>query len=120
VKPGHVPNCCKGSKNPHPACNEELCVRCPVCAEHAVFNAAADRRRANGIRLGRLQFMVDPTQVEAFEGIYQTWVRRWGKETAVDAVITSMCDAEARYQDTKRLMELMEELKRQKRKRKRA
>jgi hypothetical protein len=68
-------------------------------AEKNTYKAHAQWRRERGIRLKKIGFMAESTQVEGFFDIFETWVARWGKIDAVDQVLSSMCAAEARYQD---------------------
>lgn len=70
----------------------------------AFWKEATARRRANGIRLGKLSVMVEKEQVESFLELYQTWITRWGKSKATDALIAAMADFEARYQDLRQLV----------------
>lgn len=68
-------------------------------AEKAVYLAATERRKANGIRLRRLTLTADAEQIEAFNIIFSEWVTRYGKQEAVDHLILLICRAEARFQD---------------------
>ena len=65
-------------------------------ATKAVFFAAGERRKARGIRLKRVCFMADETQVETFHLIYNEWVQRFGKEDAIDFLLACMCESQAR------------------------
>ncbi len=47
--------------------------------EKAIFKSATDRRRANGIRLRKISFMADASQVEAFTILWESWVEKFGK-----------------------------------------
>lgn len=117
-KKDHLPGCCKYNlKKRHDICNEQTCRSCETCLLHAMFKANAARRVANGLKNGMLTVRADQSQIVAFNELWETWMDRWGKEKAMDAVIASMCDSEARYQD---LLELVAKIKAQKRKRKHA
>lgn len=70
----------------------------------AFWKDATARRKANGIRLGRLCVYVEKEQVDGFNELYQTWIKRWGKSQATDAVIAAMCEYESKYQDLKELV----------------
>ena len=71
-------------------------------SEKATFKAAAERRRANGIRLGRIRIDADASQVEAFNIVYEEWLKRWGKEKALDILLRAMASIEARMRDKER------------------
>lgn len=73
-------------------------------AEKSYWKGATERRKQNGIRLGKLSVMVEKEQVEGFLELYQTWIQRWGKSKATDALIAAMADFEARYQDLRQLV----------------
>jgi hypothetical protein len=48
---------------------------------------------------------VDKEQLDAFLELYQdTWLARWGKTKATDALIAAMCEYEAKFQDLKELV----------------
>jgi len=68
-------------------------------AEKQTYLAHTERRRERGIRLKLIRFMAEESQVEGFFSIFETWVKRWHKEGATDMLLSSMCAAEARYQD---------------------
>lgn len=80
-------------------------------AEKTYWKSATERRKANAIRLGRLCVYVEQEQVDGFNELYQTWIKRWNKTQATDAVIAAMAEYEAKYQD---LRELVLERKRKK------
>lgn len=67
--------------------------------EKLVWQGAAQRRRENGIRLKRVCFAADESQVEAFNLVWEAWIERWTKKGAVDRLILMMCRAEARLRD---------------------
>lgn len=67
--------------------------------EKALFQAHTERRRARCIRLKQVSFFAEQAAMEAFFTIYETWVKRWGKEGATDMTVSAMCAAEARYRD---------------------
>jgi len=81
--------------------------------EKQYWKAATERRKASGIKLGRLCVYVEKEQVDGFNELYQTWIKRWGKTQATDAVIAAIAEYEAKYQD---LRELVLERKRKKKK----
>lgn len=64
-------------------------------------------------------YMHQSTQRDGFKELWETWIARWGRVKAADALLAAMCDAEARYQDLKRLVELRKALQRERRKKKR-
>lgn len=67
--------------------------------EKATFRAATERRRAAGIRLRRISFMADSSQVEAFTSLWDGWVERFGKNAAVDVLLKLMSEVEARIRE---------------------
>ena len=73
-------------------------------AEKSYWKGATERRKANAIRLGRLCVYVEKEQVDGFLELYQTWIKRWGKSKATDALIAAMCEYEAKYQDLRELV----------------
>jgi hypothetical protein len=77
----------------------------------AVFLAATNRKIERGKRAKLIRMFADAEQVEAFYEVWKVWLDRWSKERAMDALIASVCDAEARYQD---LVALVRERKRKK------
>jgi hypothetical protein len=79
----------------------------------AVFLAATERKIARGKRAKLIRMFAEAEQVEAFYEVWKVWLDRWSKERCMDALIASLCDAEARYQD---LVRLVAEEKRKKRK----
>lgn len=78
--------------------------------EKATFKSATERRRAAGIRLKRFAVLCDSSQVESLNELWDSWVERLGKQTAVDHLINLMAHSEARMQDH------IEERKKKKRK----
>jgi hypothetical protein len=82
--------------------------------EKAVFLLATNRKIERGKRAKLIRMFAEPEQVEAFFEVWKIWLDRWSKERAMDALIASICDAEARYQD---LVALVAERKRKKVKR---
>ena len=70
--------------------------------EKATFKRAADRRTAAGVRLKRITLMADENQVASFNELFDAWVRRVGKQRAVDGLLGLMSAAEARFQDRER------------------
>jgi hypothetical protein len=71
-------------------------------SEKATFKAATERRKAAGIKLGRITLLAEKSQVEGFNELWDSWVARWGKNLAVDHLIRIMGQVEARLQDKKR------------------
>ena len=59
-------------------------------ADKAVFKAAADRRRANNIKLGQFRVLCDTNQVVSLTEFYEGWVDTLGKQHAVDYLIVCM------------------------------
>jgi hypothetical protein len=68
-------------------------------SEKATFLAATNRRKAAGIRLGRISFMATKEQVESFNELLDAWTQRWGKNKAVDVLLSMMSGIEARIRD---------------------
>src|SRR5215468_3471620 len=68
-------------------------------AAKAVFVQAAEARKQRGIKLGRVAFMADSSQVDMFNGIYNEWVDRFGKEDALDFLLSWMNEANARLRE---------------------
>jgi len=64
-----------------------------------IFKSATERRREAGIRLGRISFMATKEQVESFNELFDSWVSRWGKNKAVDVLLSMMSGIEARLRD---------------------
>jgi len=56
--------------------------------EKQTFLAATNRRKEAGIKLGRISFMATKEQVESFNELLNSWVERWGKNKAVDALLS--------------------------------
>jgi hypothetical protein len=81
--------------------------------DKATFLAATQRKIERGKRDKLIRMFAEESQVEAFYEVWKVWLDRWSKERAMDALIASICDAEARYQD---LVRLIAERKKQKRK----
>lgn len=67
--------------------------------EKQVFKAASERRREAGIKLRRVCITMSVEQVEAFYIVFDSWVERWGKNKAVDGLISLMSRVEARMRD---------------------
>jgi len=72
--------------------------------EKQYWKVATERRKANAMRLGRLCVYVEKEQVDGFNELYQTWIERWGKSQATDAVIAAIAEYEAKYQDLRELV----------------
>ena len=70
--------------------------------DKATFKAAAERRKENGIRLKRITMLAEAGQVEAFNIVWEEWVRRYRKMGAVDLLIRCISAGEARIQDEMR------------------
>jgi len=68
-------------------------------AEKLTFKNATARRREAGIRLGRISFMATTEQVQSFNELWDSWVERWGKNKAVDILLSAMSGIEARVRD---------------------
>lgn len=81
----------------HRKCEVQMCRRCLVCIRHYMHGSA---------------------QREGFKEVWETWVERWGKVKAADALIIAMCEAEARNQDLIRLVEMRNALHRERKRRK--
>jgi hypothetical protein len=58
--------------------------------DKAVFKRAAERRRANNIKLGQFRVLCDTNQVVSLTEFYNGWVARLGKQHAVDYLIVCM------------------------------
>ena len=67
--------------------------------EKQTFLAATNRRKEAGIKLGRISFMATKEQVESFNELLNSWVERWGKNKAVDVLLSMMSGIEARVRD---------------------
>lgn len=67
--------------------------------EKATFKAASERRRETGIKLKRVCVTMSAKQVEAFYIVWDAWVERFGKNMAVDGLISLMSRVEARMRD---------------------
>lgn len=76
----------------------------PSEQEKEYWKGATERRKANAIRLGRLCVYVEKEQVDGFLELYQSWIKRWGKSQATDALIAGMAEYEAKYQDLRELV----------------
>ncbi len=72
-------------------------------ADKATFLAATTRRKAAGIRLGRISFMATKEQVESFNELLDSWISRWGKNKAVDILLSAMSGIEARTSEWDRV-----------------
>jgi hypothetical protein len=73
-------------------------------SEKKIFREAGERRKLAGIKSKLIRLFAEEGQVSAFYEIYETWVQRWDKGQAMDALIASIADFEARFQDLKRLV----------------
>jgi hypothetical protein len=80
-------------------------------AEKETFLAATNRKIERGKRAKLIRMFAEEEQVEAFYEVWKVWLDRWSKERCMDALIASICDAEARYQD---LVQLVVERKKRK------
>lgn len=58
--------------------------------DKAVFKAAAERRKANNIKLGQFRVLCDTNQIVSLTEFYEGWVTTLGKERAVDYLIVCM------------------------------
>jgi len=67
--------------------------------EKAAFKSATERRRANGIRLKRITLCAEASQVQGFNEIWEVWVERYGKNSAVDVLLRLMSTVEARIRE---------------------
>ena len=72
--------------------------------EKDTFLAATNRKIERGKRDKLVRMFAEAEQVEAFYEVWKVWLDRWSKERCMDALIASVCDAEARYQDLVRLV----------------
>jgi len=70
--------------------------------EKATFKRATDRRREAGIRLKRFTVLMESSQVEAINILWDAWVERFGKTRAIDELIRIMAHVEARLRDKER------------------
>ena len=68
----------------HRKCEVKMCRRCLTCIRHYMHGSA---------------------QREGFKELWDTWIERWGRVRAADALLIAMCEYEAKYQDLKRLVE---------------
>jgi hypothetical protein len=59
-------------------------------ADKATFKAAAERRKANNIKLGQFRVLCDTNQVVSLTEFYEGFVARLGKQHAVDYMIVLM------------------------------
>jgi 3'-phosphoadenosine 5'-phosphosulfate sulfotransferase (PAPS reductase)/FAD synthetase len=59
-------------------------------ADKATFKAAAERRKANNIKLGQFRVLCDTNQVVSLTEFYDGWVDTLGKQHAVDYLIVCM------------------------------
>ena len=67
--------------------------------EKEVFKRASERRKENGIKLKRICMLAEEGQVEAFNIVWEEWVRRYRKMGAVDLLIRCISAGEAAIQD---------------------
>jgi len=70
--------------------------RCPTCAEHAIFKAAAERRKANGVKLGFFRIRVDENAIVSMNNFWDGWCETLGKEKATDYLLVAMREADER------------------------
>jgi hypothetical protein len=63
---------------------------CMTCIEHAVFKAAAERRKANSIRNRKFSIMCDEAAVVSLSEYWEGWIDTLGKQKAVDFLILCM------------------------------
>jgi hypothetical protein len=59
--------------------------------------------------------MYGSAQREGFKELWDTWLQRWGKTTAADALLIAMAEFEQRFQDLERFKEELRKAKRKKR-----
>lgn len=71
-------------------------------AEKEIFRAATERRRQNGVRLRKVTFMAEASQVDSFNLLLDSFIRRWGKEQAIETLLWVMSKVEARMQEKER------------------
>lgn len=60
--------------------------------EKQYWKGAADRRKANAIRLGRWAINIDPSAIVACEEFWQSWCAAFGKERATDYLVEAMTE----------------------------
>lgn len=65
-------------------------------AEKEIFRAATERRRQNGVRLRKVTFMAEASQVDSFNLLLDSFIRRWGKEQAIETLLWVMARLESR------------------------
>lgn len=70
--------------------------------EKELFKRASERRKQNGIKLKRICMLAEEGQVEAFNIVWEEWVRRYRKMGAVDLLIRCISAGEASIQDEMR------------------
>ena len=70
--------------------------------EKQIFLAATERRKQNGIRLRRVCFLAEANQVESFNLILDSWIRRWSKTDAIETLLYVMAKVESRMQEKER------------------
>jgi hypothetical protein len=69
----------------HRKCEAQMCRRCLVCIRH---------------------YMHASTQREGFKELWDTWIERWGRVRAADALLIAMAEYEAHYQDLIELVKI--------------
>lgn len=60
--------------------------------EKQYWKDAAERRKANAIRLGRWTVNIDPHAIIACEEFWTSWCAAFGKERATDFLIEAMTE----------------------------
>jgi hypothetical protein len=67
-------------------------------AEKQTFQEAAARRKANGIKLGRFAVHADTNQIISLNDFMDGWIKKLGKQRAVDYLIVCMRKGEEALQ----------------------
>jgi hypothetical protein len=65
-------------------------------AAKQIFVEASERRKERWIKNKLVRFAADESQVSVFHLIYDGWVKRFGKEQAVDFLLSWMLEGETR------------------------
>lgn len=73
--------------------------------EKAVYQRASERRKAAGIKLKRFCVQADENQVKSLNEIWDFFVIRFGKQHAVDHVVSMLGSVVARMKDKERASE---------------
>lgn len=68
----------------HRKCELHFCRHCLTCIRHHMHQSA---------------------QREGFKELWDTWIERWGRVQAADALLIAMAEFEARFQDLQRFKE---------------